>query len=154
MRTRWFVPAGLAVALLLAGLVSIYASSSPDGLTKGSEDHGFSDTDGNFYFWSSALAPPAGKFAINFGRMIDPEIDAALNLQRGSVDPAVRQKASQDLNRIMGSKAENVWLTWVTWANIARTNVRGLDQFKLEDGKAPTPNFFPGYLNLHNAYKA
>jgi len=116
-------------------------------------NHGFSDTDGNFYFWSSALAPPAGTFAINFGRMIDPDIDANLKLERESLDPAVRQKASQDLNRIMGSKAEAIWANWVTWANIAKNNVQGLDQFKLEDGKPPTPNFFPGYLNLHNAYK-
>ena len=38
------------------------------------------DTDGNFYFWHSALAPPAGKFAINFGRMIDPDIDKNVDL--------------------------------------------------------------------------
>jgi peptide/nickel transport system substrate-binding protein len=117
-------------------------------------NHGFSDTDANFYFWSSALAPPAGKFAINFGRMIDPDIDAALKTERESLDPAARQKASQDLNRIMGSKAENVWAFWVVWANIARTNVHGLDAFKLEDGKPPTPNFQPGYLNLHNTWKS
>ena len=100
------------------------------------------------------MAPPAGKFAINFGRMIDPEIDAALNLQRASLDPAVRQKASQDLNRIMGSKAENIWAFWVVWANIAKTNVHGLDAFVLEDGKPPTPNFFPGYLNLQSTWKS
>ena len=75
--------------------------------------------------------------------MIDPEIDANLKLERESLDPAVRQKASQDLNRIMGSKAENIWAFWVVWANIAKTNVHGLDQFKLEDGNPPTPNFFP-----------
>jgi len=117
-------------------------------------NHGFSDTDGNYYFWSSALAPPAGKFAINFGRMIDPDIDANLKLERESLDPAVRQKASQDLNRTMGSKAENIWAFWVVWANIAKTNVHGLDAFVLEDGKRPTPNFFPGYLNLHAAWKS
>jgi peptide/nickel transport system substrate-binding protein len=116
-------------------------------------NHGFSDTDGNFFFWSSVLAPPAGKFAINFGRMIDPDIDAALNLQRGSLDPAVREKASQDLNRIMGSKAENIWANWLVWANIANNKVQGLDAFKLEDGKPPAENFFPGYLNLANTYK-
>ena len=55
----------------------------------------------------SALAPPPGEFAINFGRMIDPDIDAILATERESLDPAERQKASQDLNRIMGSKAEN-----------------------------------------------
>jgi len=117
-------------------------------------NHDFSDTDGNFYFWSSALAPPAGKFAINFGRMIDPDIDKNLALERGSLDPAVRKQASQDLNKIMGSKVENIWATWAVWANVAKTNVHGLDQFKLEDGKPPTPNFYGGYLNLHNAWKS
>lgn len=34
----------LAVALLLAGLVSFYAASTPDGLTKVAQDKGFADT--------------------------------------------------------------------------------------------------------------
>ena len=39
-------PRRLAVAaLLLAGVVSFYASSHPDGLTKVSEDQGFADTE-------------------------------------------------------------------------------------------------------------
>ena len=33
----------LLVALVLAGVISRYASSDPDGLTKVSEDHGFAD---------------------------------------------------------------------------------------------------------------
>ncbi|CAN5679071.1 hypothetical protein BH11ACT8_BH11ACT8_21520 [soil metagenome] len=33
-----------AVALVLAGIVSFYAASSPDGLTKVSEDKGFADS--------------------------------------------------------------------------------------------------------------
>jgi cobalt/nickel transport protein len=39
--TRVVVVVALLVALALAGLVSRFASSSPDGLTKVSEDHGF-----------------------------------------------------------------------------------------------------------------
>lgn len=35
----------LVVTLLLAGVVSFYAASSPDGLTKVSEDQGFADTE-------------------------------------------------------------------------------------------------------------
>lgn len=35
----------LLVALLLAGVVSRFADSDPDGLTKVSEDHGFADTE-------------------------------------------------------------------------------------------------------------
>lgn len=39
--TRTFVLAGIAVALVLAFLVSPYASSSPDGLEKVASDEGF-----------------------------------------------------------------------------------------------------------------
>lgn len=35
----------LLVSLALAGVVSFYAASTPDGLTKVSEDHGFADTE-------------------------------------------------------------------------------------------------------------
>ena len=41
----WSRPACSLVALLLAGVVSFYASSSPDGLTKVAEDKGFADTE-------------------------------------------------------------------------------------------------------------
>lgn len=44
MRTRTFVLIGIAVALLLAGGVSFYASSNPDGLEYVAEKTGFLDT--------------------------------------------------------------------------------------------------------------
>lgn len=39
-----FLRAGLVVSLLIAGVVSYYASSNPDGLGKVAEDKGFLDT--------------------------------------------------------------------------------------------------------------
>jgi hypothetical protein len=42
--TQVLVLVGLLVALFLAGVVSYYASSSPDGLNRVAEDHGFSHT--------------------------------------------------------------------------------------------------------------
>jgi len=44
MSRKTFVCIGIAVALLLAGAVSFYASSSPDGLEKVAADHGFLDS--------------------------------------------------------------------------------------------------------------
>jgi cobalt/nickel transport protein len=41
--TRVLVVTGLLVALLLAGVVSFYASGSPDGLERVAEDEGFLD---------------------------------------------------------------------------------------------------------------
>ena len=43
-RNRAFLAAGVLVALLLAGVVSFWASSSPDGLERVAEDTGFIGT--------------------------------------------------------------------------------------------------------------
>ncbi len=43
--TTWVVLGIAAVALLLAGVVSRFADSDPDGLTKVSEDQGFAHTE-------------------------------------------------------------------------------------------------------------
>lgn len=43
-RTWTFVGLGILVALLIAGAVSFFASSAPDGLEKVAEDQGFIDT--------------------------------------------------------------------------------------------------------------
>ena len=43
-RRNGFLVVGLLVALLLAGVVSGFASSSPDGLEKVAEEQGFADT--------------------------------------------------------------------------------------------------------------
>lgn len=44
VRTKALIGAGVLITLLLAGVVSFYASASPDGLNKVAEDHGFSHT--------------------------------------------------------------------------------------------------------------
>jgi hypothetical protein len=44
MKTRTFVVTGIVVALFLAGFVSYYASSNPDGLEYVAEQTGFIDT--------------------------------------------------------------------------------------------------------------
>lgn len=43
--TRWVVAGVAVVALVLAGVISFYASADPDGLTKVSQDKGFAHTE-------------------------------------------------------------------------------------------------------------
>lgn len=43
--TRWVAVGIAAVAVLLAGVISYYASADPDGLTKVSQDKGFAHTE-------------------------------------------------------------------------------------------------------------
>lgn len=54
--TRVVVLAGLAVALLLAAVVSYYASASPDGLERVAENLGFAGTAGEHAAGDSPLA--------------------------------------------------------------------------------------------------
>ena len=62
--TRWVALGILVVALLLAGGVSYYASSEPDGLTKVSQDEGFADTEKDH---GTAGSPFAGYAAKDVG---------------------------------------------------------------------------------------
>jgi hypothetical protein len=55
--TRWVVVGVAVVALLLAGVVSFYASSSPDGLNRVAADKGFASTEKKH---SSDRSPLAG----------------------------------------------------------------------------------------------
>ena len=82
--------------------------------------------------------------------MIDPDIDANLKLERESLDPAVRKKASQDLNKIMGSKAEAIWANWVVWAQHRQEQRARARSFVLENGKTVEPVYFPGFLNMQD----
>ena len=59
--TRWVVLGIAAAALILAGIVSYYASGSPDGLTKVSEDKGFASTEKSHGTKDSPLAGYSAK---------------------------------------------------------------------------------------------
>jgi len=56
MKTKNFYISALFVTLLLAGGVSYYASSSPDGLEKVAEDIGFIETAEDHTYAEGALA--------------------------------------------------------------------------------------------------
>jgi hypothetical protein len=56
LRNRAFLLVGLLVALVLAGFVSYYASSAPDGLEKVAADHGIAATEAEHAAKGSPLA--------------------------------------------------------------------------------------------------
>lgn len=59
--TKWLALGILVVALVLAGVVSYYASSSPDGLNRVAQDHGFSSTEKQHATADSPLAGYSAK---------------------------------------------------------------------------------------------
>lgn len=56
MRTKTFLVVGVLVALFLAGVVSFYASSEPDGLDRAAKDTGLSATEKRHQSEDSPLA--------------------------------------------------------------------------------------------------
>ncbi len=62
--------------------------------------------------------------ALNFGRIIDPEVDRLLDEIRTSTDEAARvggRRGPEPLHRT--SRSFNVWNTWVHWAMATGTDV-------------------------------
>ena len=55
-KSKKFLISGFAVSLFLAGVVSFYASSDPDGLEKVAEDIGFIETAEDHTYADGALA--------------------------------------------------------------------------------------------------
>jgi cobalt/nickel transport protein len=59
--TKWLALGILVVALVLAGVVSYYASSEPDGLNRVAQDHGFSSAEKHHATADSPLAGYSAK---------------------------------------------------------------------------------------------
>jgi peptide/nickel transport system substrate-binding protein len=83
-------------------------------------NHNGTDPDGQWVWWSSQTTTG---LALNFGRIIDPEVDRLLDVIRTSTDEDVRTTAAEDLNRYMNEQVFNVWNTWVHWAMATDTDV-------------------------------
>jgi peptide/nickel transport system substrate-binding protein len=75
-------------------------------------NHSGNDPDNQFVWWSSTTTQG---IALNFGRIIDDQVDSLLDDIRTKTDPADRRQAAEDLNRRFGDQVFNVWNTWVFW---------------------------------------
>jgi peptide/nickel transport system substrate-binding protein len=102
-------------------------------------NHGGVDPDQQRVWWHTETAAPIdGKtIALNFGRIKDGQIDAALDLIRKNSDPAVRKKAAEAINQQFAEQAYNLW-TWRTRWNLAYgTKVGGIDDVRTITGEKP-----------------
>jgi peptide/nickel transport system substrate-binding protein len=86
----------------------------------GWRNHGGIDPDQQYVWWSSSTA---SGLALNFGRIIDDEVDSLLDTIRSSTDDAARQEAAEELNRHFAEQVFNVWTNWVYWSLAHRDNV-------------------------------
>ena len=100
-------------------------------------NHGGIDPATQAYWWQSASSAPVGQLALNFGRFVNEDIDAALATLRTNPDPAARKAAAETVSREFGENVYNLWTTWVVWSIISHPYVNGVEANVLPDSGEP-----------------
>jgi peptide/nickel transport system substrate-binding protein len=101
-------------------------------------NHPGGDPDGQYVWWRSGSP-------VNFGRINDPEIDAALDAGRGETDPDKRRQLYEDINREFGKDVWNIWAGWTEWGIAHALEVHGIPGPNLPNGDKVTPGLALGH---------
>jgi ABC-type transport system substrate-binding protein len=99
----------------------------------------FSGTDPavDYVWWTGKNA--TGPLALNFARLNDPELNAALDKGRASPDVAVRKEAYATVQKRQTALVPYVWLAHTQWALGAAKNIRNFTSMTLPDGAKAQP---------------
>ena len=99
---------------------------------------GASDPDGDSVWWKSVNANPPGQLALNFMRMKDPEVDAALQVGHSNPDPKARQQAYATVWKRFAAVYPYAYFSHPHGAVIwSKDRVGGVGDAKLPDGGKP-----------------
>ncbi|MDW3217326.1 MAG: ABC transporter substrate-binding protein [Acidimicrobiales bacterium] len=116
---------GNFITQALLGNFQVFLWRNHGAISPGSED----------VWWHSDHGGPTGALAIaNFGRIDNPDIDAALDATNATRDPAELTSIAEDINREFAENVHNIWLNWTEWTQIMNDNVYGLGSTTLPDG--------------------
>lgn len=96
--------------------------------------HGGVFVDQQYVWWHSANAAPDGSLSLNFARLRDEGIDAALETARQSSTDEEAIAAAEEINRIMAEQCYNIPLTSSQWAVMSTPDVQGYGTLTLPDG--------------------
>lgn len=96
-------------------------------------NNGGFDLDMQYHWWHSSAAPPVGELALNFGRIRDPQLDALLDENRASADPARKKEIAEEVNKLFGTQCYNLWGSYTKWDIIYKQGVHGPVSFPLPD---------------------
>jgi ABC-type transport system substrate-binding protein len=99
----------------------------------------FSGTDPavDYVWWTGKNA--TGPLALNFARLNDPELNAALDKGRASPDVSVRKEAYATVQKRQTALVPYVWLAHTQWALGAAKDIRNFTSMTLPDGAKAQP---------------
>jgi ABC-type transport system substrate-binding protein len=92
----------------------------------------------NYVWWSTTTISPVGQIGLNFTRMDDPLLEAAMLTGRHSTDDATRISAYQTVNERLAKNLNYLWIEQYYFSEVADQRVQGFDHWTFPDGT-------PGY---------
>jgi peptide/nickel transport system substrate-binding protein len=114
------IPQGEFIGQALAGNFQVFTWRNHPG----------ADPDAQWVWWNSQTTTG---LALNFGRIVDTEVDRLLEEIRTETDEELRTAAAEELNRYMNEQVFNVWSTWVHWAMATATDVYNAGTLHIPD---------------------
>ena len=99
------------------------------------------------FWWHSGYSPPPPVPAVNFGRIADDRIDAALDEVITTDDEDRQRELAEEVNRAFAEGVYNIWLYHSRWLIAAHDYVNGVDNLTLPDG-GEHPRVFLGRVFL------
>ncbi|GAA3609439.1 peptide-binding protein [Nonomuraea rosea] len=98
------------------------------------------DPDGEYIWMHQAYAKPVGAVSLNFTRLKDAKLSAALDVGRGNPDEAARKAAYGTVQERLRELVPFVFIDHLnTGAIVAKTKVRGIGEHVLPDGEKGLP---------------
>ena len=99
------------------------------------------------FWWHSGYSPPPPVPAINFGRVADPRIDAALDEAITTADDDRQRELAEEISRVFAESVYNIWLYHSRWLVATQDHVHGIDNLTLPEG-GEHPKVFLGRVFL------
>ncbi len=94
-------------------------------------NHGQGNPGLELIWWHSRHAQG---LALNFGRIVDTDLDALLEATWATTDEAELDSLGQDINRLFAERVYNLWLNTTVWANPYSAQTHGIGVMNLPSG--------------------
>ena len=95
-------------------------------------NHNGANLEGERTWWHSEYA---SGLAVNFGRILNPRIDTALDAAARTTDLDEWRALAEEINLAFGEAVHNVWLNWSLWMLPHQDHVQNLALLTLPDGR-------------------
>jgi peptide/nickel transport system substrate-binding protein len=119
----------------------------------GWRNHAGLKIDGQNFWWNSASGTADGALSLNFGRINDPDVDAALADARSNPDEQARQAAAEKVNKIFAEKCYQIPESYTLWGTPHKPSVKGLGTWVFPDGSLSRDGAgFSGQFWLHTLW--